>query len=57
MKDEILKKAISDYFANATFKLMPSTEDSSLEVEIEPEAPEMDEAPKSLPEKMMKGMK
>jgi len=58
MKDEILKKAISDYFASATFKLTPS---EGGELSVEMEAPEMEdmgeEKPMSMPEKLMKGMK
>jgi hypothetical protein len=60
MKDEIMKKAIADYFKNASFKLVPSDE-SSVEIEIEPkeskdEIGDMEEE-KSLPQKLMKGMK
>lgn len=61
MKDEILKKAISDYFKTASFKLVPSEGGPSVEIEIESEEPEMEDEmekkPMSMPEKLMKGMK
>lgn len=63
MNNEVLKKALGEFFNKTSFKLMPSGKDE-IEIEIEPsmddesemESKGMDE-PKDIPSKLMKGMK